>query len=45
MLLSAIVVVVGFFVSVTLLRGAKAKRPEEQPREAPASLTPAAEVS
>ena len=45
MLLAAGVVVVGFVVSVTLLRGAKAKRPTDQARrEAGVSARPAAEV-
>jgi EmrB/QacA subfamily drug resistance transporter len=45
MLLAGIVVAIGFVVSVTLLRGAKAKRPsDEARREGGVSVTPAAEV-
>jgi EmrB/QacA subfamily drug resistance transporter len=45
MLLAAAIVVVGFFVAITLLRGAKAKRPaDEQRREGAVTVTPAAET-
>jgi EmrB/QacA subfamily drug resistance transporter len=44
MLLAGIVVAIGFVVSVTLLRGAKAKRETDEPRrEGAVSVTPAAE--
>jgi EmrB/QacA subfamily drug resistance transporter len=44
MLLAAIISVAGFVVSVTLLRGGRAKPLSEPEREAPAAVTPAAGV-